>query len=57
MNFRSVALAQSLGIGEIVLLNQVVTINARQEEERVYDSPGAAHFEAILKETAIRASR
>ena len=51
-----VGLARKLGIGEIVLLNQVVAVNARQEEERVYDSPEAGHFEEILKETAIRAA-
>jgi MoaA/NifB/PqqE/SkfB family radical SAM enzyme len=51
-----VDLAHSLNVGEIVLLNQVVTVNARQEEERVYGSPEVEHFEAILKETAIRAA-
>jgi len=51
-----VGLAHGLGIGEIVLLNQIVATNARQEEERVYGSPEAVRFHAILDETAVRAA-
>jgi len=51
-----VGLAHGLGIGDIVLLNQIVATNARQEEERVYGSPEADRFHAILDETAIRAA-
>ncbi len=50
-------LAGRVGAREVILLNQVLVADFRQERQRVFAPPEAARYEAILKETAIRAAR
>jgi MoaA/NifB/PqqE/SkfB family radical SAM enzyme len=50
-----ISLAQTLDIGNVVLLNQTAVADEWQNAQRVFNAPEADHYEAVLKETAIRA--
>ena len=50
-----IPLARNMGIGEIVLLNQIAFTNVWQEAQRVHEVPESQQYQAILKETAIQA--